>query len=628
MATATQRATHKGGQLCSRQLLRRVLAAAFATAIAASLVPMTALADGHATVEITDRLTPRDLTVAPGTTVTWVNADSDRHRIQSTSGPADIDSGNLEPGQSFQFTFELEGTYLYMDDRDRDNSSYHGTVIVSSDGGSGDPGTPPPPPPSSGDVSIVNDLYQPASITVNIGGTVTWINQDREHTVTATDRSWDSGIFDVGQSYSRTFDTAGTFPYFCIIHPDMRGTVIVTDGTSTPPPPPPTTTTTAPPATPPPPPGAGTINVIDNDFDPSTRTVTAGSTITWVNQGALPHTVTLPGQFDSGIFMPGETYSRTFTTPGTFNYVCTLHPGMAGTIAVTDGSGAPPPPSTTPTTQSTAPPPVTPQSGDISMIDNDFSPRTRTLTAGSTVRWVNDGDLPHTATLAGVFDSGIVMPGETYARTFADAGIYNYVCTLHPGMVGTLVVTDASGAAPVVEPVDTDVGSDETAADASVTPDLAGRNVDMVDNAYEPIAIEVPAGQPVTWTNVGVLPHTVTARDGSFDSEFVMPGEQWTSTFTQPGTFEYFCTIHPEMIGTLTVLAAQPGSAGADVEATTAGFDDAGATESAAQGRPIVPVRQPPALFGTVGVLAVVLVLGAAALGGLGLVLSNRPRKS
>jgi plastocyanin len=624
MAARRKAETHTRASARTTHLLRRGLAAFSATLLAALLVPIAAFADGHATIEISDRLTPRDLTVAPGTTVTWVNADSERHRIRSTSGPVDIDSGNLDPGQSFQFTFEAEGTYLYADDRDRDNNSYHGTVIVSSTGGPGDPGDPPAPPPQTGDVRIVNDTYLPASITVNVGGTVTWINEDREHTVTATDRSWDSGIFDVGENFTRSFDTAGTYPYFCIIHPDMQGTVIVSDGGSAPPPPiSPPTTAPPPPPTEPPPPGTDTINVIDNDFDPGTKTVSVGSTVRWTNQGALPHTVTLAGVFDSGIFMPGETYSRTFTTPGTYDYLCTLHQGMSGTLIVTDGSGGtPPPPPTTPTTQPPSPPPpVAAQAGDISMVDNDFSPSTRTVRVGTTVRWVNNGQLPHTASLGGVFDSGLVMPGETYTRQFDQAGTYNYRCTLHPGMNGTLVVTDAAGDAPVVEPAPVE----QTQAGTSASGDAqnpSGKLVDMVDNAYEPVAIEVTAGEQVTWSNIGVLPHTVTARDESFDSGFVMPGEQWTTSFTEPGTFEYFCTIHPEMVGTLTVLTAESTLVGVNPDSDVS-TTDAGEPFTASEAAAPIPVRPPPALFGPVGVLSFVLVLAVAAFGGLGLVLSD-----
>ena len=413
------------------------------------------------TVSITTTLTPRDLTVEPGTTVTWTNDDGERHRVRTTDGPVEFDSGNIDPGTTFSFTFDTEGTYLYVDDRDRDNANYFGSVVVEA-GGGGAPGTPPPPPPPAGDVVIQNDTFVPGSISVAVGGTVTWSNQDRDHTVTARDGSFDSGVFDAGQTYNRTFNTAGTFSYFCIIHPEMTGTVTVTDGSGTPPPPvppPPTAPpTTAPP--PPPAPGAIDISIVDNDFNPSPTTVDVGSAVRWVNTGALPHTATMSGQFDSGILMAGETYTRTFNTAGTYDYICTLHTGMTGRLIVQSPGGGQPPPPPPPGDQPPAdgnPPPTSPPSagsGSISIIDNDYSPRSRTVSVGSTVVWANNGALPHTVTLSGQFDSGILMPGERYSRTFGTAGTYNYLCILHPGMAGTLVVQADDGTAPEVEPAD------------------------------------------------------------------------------------------------------------------------------------------------------------------------------
>jgi plastocyanin len=77
-------------------------------------------------------------------------------------------------------------------------------------------------------VSISVSAYKPATITVAPGMTVTWTNNDPVvHTVTADDSSWDSGDLSQGQTFSRTFDTAGTYAYHCTVHPWMVGTVIV-----------------------------------------------------------------------------------------------------------------------------------------------------------------------------------------------------------------------------------------------------------------------------------------------------------------------------------------------------------------------------------------------------------------
>jgi plastocyanin len=72
--------------------------------------------------------------------------------------------------------------------------------------------------------------FSPASITVVIGvnNTVTWMNKDQSiHTVTATDKSFDSGNILGGASFTYTFKTAGTYTYVCIYHGWMKGTVVV-----------------------------------------------------------------------------------------------------------------------------------------------------------------------------------------------------------------------------------------------------------------------------------------------------------------------------------------------------------------------------------------------------------------
>jgi plastocyanin len=83
-------------------------------------------------------------------------------------------------------------------------------------------------------VAIVDFAFDPGSVAVDVGGTVTWTNQGPSpHTVTASDGSFDSGELAAGASFSHTFMSAGTFSYFCSIHPSMVGSVVVSGGTTT-----------------------------------------------------------------------------------------------------------------------------------------------------------------------------------------------------------------------------------------------------------------------------------------------------------------------------------------------------------------------------------------------------------
>ena len=77
-------------------------------------------------------------------------------------------------------------------------------------------------------VTIASFAFTPATVTIDVGDTVTWTNQDSvAHTATATDASWDTGDIAQGASASITFSTAGTFTYLCTPHPTMTGTVVV-----------------------------------------------------------------------------------------------------------------------------------------------------------------------------------------------------------------------------------------------------------------------------------------------------------------------------------------------------------------------------------------------------------------
>jgi plastocyanin len=76
-------------------------------------------------------------------------------------------------------------------------------------------------------VSIANLAFNPSSIDVKVGDTVTWTNNDNVgHTVTG-DGGLDSGTIEPGGTFSKKFDTAGTYQYHCSVHPSMTGTVVV-----------------------------------------------------------------------------------------------------------------------------------------------------------------------------------------------------------------------------------------------------------------------------------------------------------------------------------------------------------------------------------------------------------------
>ena len=81
-----------------------------------------------------------------------------------------------------------------------------------------------------------------------------------------------------------------------------------------------------------------TVSIQDNFFEPEQLTVAPGTTVTWVNDGAVPHTSTADdGAWDSGTLQPGESFSFTFDDPGDYSYLCEIHPDMTATITVSEG---------------------------------------------------------------------------------------------------------------------------------------------------------------------------------------------------------------------------------------------------------------------------------------------------
>jgi plastocyanin len=90
-------------------------------------------------------------------------------------------------------------------------------------------------PAVEGAVRIVdnagNNSYSPNPIEAKAGETVTWVNDDSAiHSATSTNGSFDSDILQRGQIFSYTFDKEGEYPYFCTLHPNMVGKLIVIEG--------------------------------------------------------------------------------------------------------------------------------------------------------------------------------------------------------------------------------------------------------------------------------------------------------------------------------------------------------------------------------------------------------------
>jgi amicyanin len=90
-----------------------------------------------------------------------------------------------------------------------------------------------------------------------------------------------------------------------------------------------------------------------------------------------------------------------------------------------------------------------------------------------------------------------------------------------------------------------------TAAAATETPSAVEVKIDNF--TFTPPTLTIKAGTQVTWKNHDDIPHTVVENNKAFKSKVLDTDEKFTSTFTKPGTYEYFCSLHPKMTGKIVV---------------------------------------------------------------------------
>jgi plastocyanin len=452
-------------------------------------------APGEATVQIAGfRMVPDRLEITTGTTVTWVNnepidypAVGGSHELVADDGS--WKSASIAPGTRWSRRFDQPGTVTYHSSQ---HSTAAGTIEVTGD--------PIVERPLEQEVAITEENpddpttwgFQPADVVIQAGTTVIWRNNGKSvHTVSADDKSFESGDIPPGGTWKHTFDTPGAFAYHCSPHPWMKGQIrIVAPGSDPPPPAVPQSehadhqaqpvhrAAGAPPERV----GRGPVRhevaivepnpakPFDWTFDPATLDIKTGDTVVWRNTGSVEHTVT-GAAFDSGLLKPGATWEHTFGTTGVFTYNCTPHPWMKAVLRVTEPDAEALPPLVVPTqpTAATAPTPRAaeairtgdgPVRHEALIVEPNlqdamkwtFDPPRLEARVGDTVTWRNTGTLQHTATAdSNAFDSGMVDPGATFEHTFDQPGVYVYHCTPHPWMKATVRVTnDAGGEPPVI----------------------------------------------------------------------------------------------------------------------------------------------------------------------------------
>lgn len=265
-----------------------------------------------------DVFAPANVTIAVGDTVRWTNTDDEQHTTTSDTGV--WNSGPLNSGQSFAFTFNAPGTYGYFC---AFHSGMRGTIVVTGSGSTSTPAatttqTITPGATTTEDRTTTPGATRTEDRTVTPGATMTEDRTVTPGTTMTEDRTVTPGATGTGTPDATTTPGQTQTP---------GGTATAgTTGT-------PQASTT--------PNGNVNVNIQNFAFQPQNLTVNVGTTVHWTNLDSAPHSATSDsGVWDSNYLFQGQSYQYTFNTAGTFTYHCSVHSGMQGAITVTSNSGS------------------------------------------------------------------------------------------------------------------------------------------------------------------------------------------------------------------------------------------------------------------------------------------------
>jgi plastocyanin len=176
----------------------------------------------------------------------------------------------------------------------------------------------------------------------------------------------------------------------------------------------------------------------------------------------------------------------------------------------------------------------------------DYGPDVAHVPKGHVIEWINADAVVHTVTSADdfgdTFNSNMINAGEKFSLDTSNlaSGEYEYMCIVHPWMIATLIIEEPKEDTKIIIP--------------------QGAGIQKEGQIYyEPETIQVPVGTTIVWENVDSALHTVTSGsaqkgvDGKFDSEIISAGGSFKHTFSSPGKEDYFCLLHPWMIGSVEV---------------------------------------------------------------------------
>jgi plastocyanin len=387
--------------------------------------------------------------------------------------------------------------------------------------------------------------------TVEQGDTVVFSFQDGGHDLSMGGPGGESAVIgeqDEGFSFRRVLNRPGDYALVCQEHDDdgMNATFTVD---AVPGGPDPATL---------PPPARDVVVGGDGDdgkIDPSSVTLFQGAELLF--HFAESGSIRFSDGTSTGTQARNTTYARVMNTLGTFTFTSGSDSGSV-TVQENTGSGIRPVPVDTPASAT-----VRVGSG------TSYSPANVTIDEGGVVRWDWAGGTHNVQ-----FDDGTGSPfqssGSFAAKFYVPSTLpYRFVCTAHPGMEGSVTVRDTGTPGPNEQPPGKEPppdpgdggedpgggdpgGEDPGGEDPGGEPPVAEVTGGVGGNVFSPADVAIVTGQAVrwTWTNV----HNVQFADGT-GSATVANGT-FTRRFLEPGLYEYACSLHDGMEGTVTATGA------------------------------------------------------------------------
>ncbi len=151
--------------------------------------------------------------------------------------------------------------------------------------------------------------------------------------------------------------------------------------------------------------------------------------------------------------------------------------------------------------------------------------------------------------LTGLFDQWS-KPKQVIVTALASAVLVTWLSSCSPTAQSPSQSPPSQSLSPLNQ---TNVTASQPLDQAKTSGKQPNATVNIRNFKYGPASLKIKVGETIKFVNGDEEPHTVTAKDGAFNSKALDTNEAWTYTFTKPGTFPYFCAIHPFMKGTVTV---------------------------------------------------------------------------